>query len=157
MVRARMKYWLPVIAWMLLIFIASTDLMSAQHTSQIIGPFLLWLKPDISPEGIRAVQFAVRKAAHVTEYAILAALLVRAFHGGARTVRWTHVTGAVSIASTYAALDELHQSFVASRTGSPADVLIDAAGAALGACAFWWVITRRRTDVRDGSTARTLA
>jgi VanZ family protein len=140
---AKMKYWLPVVGWMLLIFIASTDLMSAQHTSRFIGPFLLWLDPSMSPDTIRAVQFAVRKAAHVTEYAILAALLVRAFYGGVRAVRPVHVLGAVLIASTYAALDEFHQSFVASRTGSPGDVLIDASGAVLGALLWWWQIARR--------------
>ena len=146
MVRATMKYWLPVIAWMLLIFAASTDLMSAQHTSRFIGPFLVWLKPDVSLDQIRAVQFVVRKAAHVTEYAILAALLMRAFYGGVRAVRWRHAIGALLIASTYAALDEFHQSFVASRTGSPRDVLIDASGAALGAVVSWWLIAHRRAD-----------
>jgi VanZ family protein len=153
MVRAGMKYWLPVIAWMLLIFLASTDLMSAQHTSRFIAPFLLWFKPDISPEQIRTVQFMVRKAAHVTEYAILAALIVRAFHGGIRAVRWAHVFGALLIASTYAALDEFHQSFVASRTGSPRDVLIDASGAVLGACVCWMLIARRHPHLRQRSTA----
>ena len=142
-----LRYWLPVLAWMLVIFVASTDLMSAQHTSRFIGPFLLWLNPEISPETIAAVQFSIRKAAHVTEYAILAALLLRALHGGIRGVRFSHVIVALGVASTYAALDEYHQSLIASRTGSPIDVVIDASGALLGVVICWWIIAggnRRR-------------
>ena len=139
-VRSFLRYWLPVLAWMLLIFVASTDLMSAQHTSRFIGPFLRWLIPDISPETIRSVQFAIRKAAHVTEYAILAALFLRAFTAAAGRLRRRDAFLAVVFASAYAALDEYHQSFVASRTGSPFDVLIDASGALLGVMICWWVI-----------------
>jgi VanZ family protein len=100
-----------------------------------------------SPETIAAVQFAIRKAAHVTEYAVLAALLLRALHGGIRAVTFIHAIVALGVASTYAALDEYHQSFIASRTGSPIDVVIDASGALLGVVICWWIITggnRRR-------------
>ena len=130
---------------MLLIFIASTDLMSAQHTSRFIGPFLLWLNPEISAETIRAVQFAIRKAAHVTEYAILAAWWLRALHGGIRMLTIRHALLALAMASVYAALDEYHQSFVASRTGSPIDVLIDASGALLGIVICWLIARRKPT------------
>lgn len=145
-----LKYWLPVVAWMLMIFIASTELMSAQHTSRFIAPLLRWLNPEISVEGIRAVQFAIRKMAHVTEYAILAALLLRAFYGGIRAIGWRHAGGALLIAGTYAAFDEYHQSFIPTRTGSPHDVLIDIAGAVIGVAICWWVISRR-VDVRAGN------
>ena len=145
---AGMKYWLPVIAWMLLIFIASTDLMSAQHTSRFIGPFLLWLHPGISPEALRAVQFAVRKAAHVMEYAILGVLLVRAWRGGVRAICWWHALAALLMAGTYAALDEFHQSFVASRTGSPLDVAIDTCGAALGVALYFAALQLRDRATR---------
>ena len=135
---------------MLLIFIASTDLMSAQHTSRFIGPFLRWLSPEISAETIRAVQFAVRKMAHVTEYAVLAALLFRALHSGVGDLRWRHAVSAFFIAGAAAVLDEYHQSFVASRTGSPHDVVIDAAGVAIG-IALWWAVTRWRRPALRGS------
>ena len=141
-----LKYWVPVIAWMLVVFVGSSDLMSAQHTSRFIAPFLRWFSPEISLEAIRAVQFAVRKAAHVGEYAVFSALLLRAFHSGVRPLRFAYACGAFLIASTYAALDEYHQSFVASRTGSPHDVLIDASGALLGLGICWWIIAKRRRD-----------
>ncbi len=138
-----LRYWLPAVVWAAVIFLASTDLMSAQRTSRFIGPFLQWLVPDIAPETIRSVQFAMRKAAHVTEYAILAALLLRAVRGARPEVRSRDAAVAVLIAAACAGLDEYHQSFVASRTGSPTDVLIDICGALLGAMVCWWFIARR--------------
>ena len=143
------SYWIPVIAWMGLIFVASTDLMSGEHTSRFIGPFLLWLNTQTSPEMIAKVQFLVRKAAHVTEYAILAMLLFRALVQRS-TARVWQAALVVLIAAGYATLDEFHQSFVASRTGSPGDVLIDTSGALLGA-AIYWSFRRRRTQAMIAS------
>ena len=76
------KYWVPVIAWMLSIFVASGDLMSAEHTSRFLVPFLLWWKPDLSPEALAQIHFLVRKLGHITEYAILAMLFWRAVRRG---------------------------------------------------------------------------
>ncbi len=69
----------------------------------------------------------LRKAAHMTEYAILAALLRRA----AASYGW-----AFALAVAYAASDEFHQTFVRGRHGSPVDVGIDAIGVALGLMAW---------------------
>ena len=76
--RSFLKNWLPVIVWVGVIFLGSTDLMSAEHTSRFIVPFLRWLKPDISAETLASIHFIVRKCTHVGEYAILALLLLRA-------------------------------------------------------------------------------
>jgi VanZ family protein len=131
LVRGFLKDWFPVVAWMIFIFIGSTDLLSAEHTSRFIGPFLRWFAPDISDATIASVQLVVRKIGHLTEYAILAVLLCRALrHGPLRADRIFVVS--FLIAAVYAALDEFHQSFVASRTGSPWDVAIDWVGAFAG-------------------------
>lgn len=128
LVRPFLKYWLPVLAWMIFIFVGSTNLLSAEHTSRFIGPFLRWFAPGISDAAIVSVQIVVRKIGHLTEYAILAALLYRAF----RLHRDRPLALSFVVAASYAALDEFHQSFVASRTGSPWDVAIDCLGAAIG-------------------------
>lgn len=132
--KAFLKYWLPVLVWLGLIFVGSTDLLSEQHTSRIIGPILRWLNPSISPEMIVHIQFFVRKAGHVTEYAILAALLWRALRGG--TV-WRMKMSMLFVlvwigCALFAVSDEFHQSFVPSRTASGNDVLIDICGAFIG-------------------------
>ncbi len=73
-----LKNWLPAVIWLGVIFLGSTDLMSAEHTSRFIVPFLRWLKPDISPETLASIHFIVRKCAHLGEYAVLALLLLHA-------------------------------------------------------------------------------
>jgi VanZ family protein len=143
--RSFVWHWMPVIAWMALIFVASTDLMSGEHTSRFMVPFLYWLKPDISAVQIATIQFAIRKAAHVTEYAILAVLLFRAFLSRGQA-QLRHMGGMLLIAGGYAALDEFHQSFVASRTGAPHDVLIDTCGALVGLAICWSFARRASTE-----------
>jgi VanZ family protein len=133
-IRSLAKYWVPVFAWMLVILVASGDLMSAEHTSRFLVPFLLWLKPDISVESLTLAHICVRKAAHLTEYAILALLLCRALFRGTN-LKWARATLFVSawiLCVLVAAGDEFRQSFVESRGASPWDVMLDSAGAIFG-------------------------
>jgi VanZ family protein len=129
-----LKYWLPLLIWLGVIFLGSTDLMSAENTSRFVVPFLLWLKPGMSPATIRSILFAIRKCAHLTEYAILALLLWRALRSGSTLrTKGAMLFGAVLLAcAVFAASDEFHQSFVKSRTPSGRDVMLDTAGAFLG-------------------------
>ncbi len=142
-----LKYWLPVLIWLGVIFIGSSDLMSAEHTSRIIVPFLRWLKPDIAPETIALIQFSVRKAAHLAEYAVLAMLLWRAVvHGANLKTKMSILYVFVWITCVVvAAADEFHQSFVESRTASPWDVMIDSAGAIFGLVICSGLAKRRKS------------
>ena len=70
-----LKYWLPVFIWLGVIFAGSTDIFSTEHTSHYLVPFLRWLHPQISISTIATIHFALRKLGHLTEYAVLAALL----------------------------------------------------------------------------------
>jgi VanZ family protein len=129
-----LKYWLPVLLWLGLIFIGSTDLMSAEHTSRIIGPILRWFNPDVSAETIARVQFFIRKTGHLSEYAVLAILIWRAFRRGSSWHLKMSILFGLALfgCAVFAATDEFHQSFVPSRTSSPADVMIDVLGALFG-------------------------
>jgi VanZ family protein len=134
--KAFLRYWLPLLVWMALIFIGSTDLMSAEHTSRIIGPVLRWLWPAISAQSIAQVQFFARKAAHVSEYTVLAALLYRAIVNTMLVGRvWVSAAIVFFLCALYAITDEFHQSFVPSRTASARDVAIDSAGVLFGVLA----------------------
>ena len=128
------KYWMPVLIWLALIYVGSTDLMSAEHTSRFLGPFLRWLKPDITADAIAKVQLFVRKVAHLTEYAILAALLWNAVYSGTNLkIKISTLFVTVWLVSTLIAVsDEFHQSLVTSRTASIGDVRIDMIGAIFG-------------------------
>jgi len=131
LIRSLAKSWIPVVVWMMLLFVASGDAMSPEHTSRFLVPFLRWIAPGLTPETVAAIQFLVRKTAHLMDYAILAALLWRAFRNDQRSF-WKTAALAFAVTGVYAALDEVHQSFVPSRTGSARDVLIDCVGALIG-------------------------
>jgi VanZ family protein len=129
-----LRYWLPVLIWLGVIFVGSSDLMSAEHTSRFLIPFLRWLKPSISFETLSMIQFAVRKCAHLSEYAILGFLFFRAIFRGTN-LKWSMSILCVNVwlvCVLVAATDEFHQSFVESRGASVWDVMIDAAGAIFG-------------------------
>jgi VanZ family protein len=137
-----LKYWLAVLLWMALVFTASTDLFSAEHTSRFLVPFLRWLKPDISWATIGQVHFLIRKGAHLIEYAILAVLLWRGFRMervGVRRGVWPQAWFALLVAIIFAATDEYHQGYVPSRSSSSADVMIDSCGALLGLALRWGI------------------
>ena len=102
--QAAVRRWGPVVAWAAVIFAFSSI-------------------PSLGT-GLDTWDFVLRKIAHATEFAILAALLVRAF----RNPGW-----AIAIGIAYAVSDEIHQSFVSGRQGSPRDVGIDAVGVVIGA------------------------
>ena len=136
--------WMPVIAWMLLMFAGSTDLLSAEHTSRFLVPFLHWLDPTISIHTIIAIHSALRKIGHFTEYAILAALLWRALCGTFTAIgKGTVAAGVFLIAAAFAASDEFHQSFVSTRTASAHDVMIDCTGA-FAAVLLCWMFAQAR-------------
>jgi VanZ family protein len=110
-VRRLLSLWLPVAAWAALIFGLSSV-------------------PDLGT-GLGGWDLLLRKLAHATEYAILAALLVRALGRPG----WAAVAGVA-----YAISDEIHQSFVEGREGSPLDVGVDAIGVLVGVLLArrWW-------------------
>ena len=128
------KYWMPTLVWMALIFIGSTDVLSAEHTSRFLVPFLRWFDPHISWATLNALQMAIRKLGHLTEYGILAALLWRGLRGGTQWPRkMSTLLGVVLIGcAIFAASDEFHQSFIASRSSSVHDVIVDICGAVTG-------------------------
>src|SRR3989440_980482 len=104
MARSRLlTVWLPVVAWAAVIFTLSSI-------------------PSLST-GLGTWDTILRKGAHLTEYAVLGALLYRALG---------REPFALAVGLAYAASDELHQHFVHGRHASPVDVGIDAVGVAAG-------------------------
>ncbi|MCI0746906.1 MAG: VanZ family protein [Verrucomicrobia subdivision 3 bacterium] len=149
---------------MALIFGASSDTKSSRHSSRIIEPIVRWLVPDISAQGVARIVFLVRKAAHVTEYAILAALVGQALvrpgfalsPNPAPPVIFGKLFAAWLIASLYSSTDELHQALVPNREGRWSDVGIDSMGAAFGVLLLYAVWRWRLMRIARRS-ARTIS
>ena len=102
-----LSIWLPVVAWAAVIFAFSSI-------------------PSLGT-GLGVWDTILRKGAHLTEYAILGGLLLRAL---GREVP------AFVVGVAYAATDEIHQHFVRGRHASPIDVAIDAVGLSIGILAL---------------------
>lgn len=140
--RTLLYYWLPVVIWTGVITLFSTDEFSAQHTGSIIQQIVvIVIGHPLPPEKFDALHFAIRKLGHLSEYAILGALAFRAVRGEGRGWSGRWALTAVLIATAIAIGDEIHQSFVPTRTASPLDVMIDVAGAAIAQMA--WLVRKR--------------
>ena len=102
--------WLPVFLWAVVIFALS----SIQQIT--VAEFFIW-------------DFAAKKVAHLTEYAVLYALFLRA----------TEKNWILSFVMTmiYAASDEIHQSYVPGRTAAVYDLAFDFSGASISAYIIW--------------------
>lgn len=138
-----MVYWLPPLAWMLLIFSASADTHSYQHSSTLFEPLLRWLFPSMTTEHVELIHHIFRKCGHLTEYAVLALLFWRAIRKPGANIsrpwRWDEAGLALSLVFLYAASDEFHQVFVPARTAMVSDIFIDSSGGA-GALLLLWMV-----------------
>jgi|SRR5215831_2636330 VanZ family protein len=146
---SRVSRYGPLVAWAVLIFIGSGNVLSAEHTS-IVLPILKWLFPSASRQSLATAHFLIRKAGHLTEYAILASLAARAFrHSWHQALRSHWFWLSLLFAIAYSLSDEFHQSFIPSRTASIYDCMIDTTGGLIGlAIVGWW--NRRRTEKKRG-------
>ncbi|MGD1044051.1 MAG: VanZ family protein [Bacteroidota bacterium] len=133
--RKKVQYWFPVFLWIGFIFWMSTGMFSAQNTYLFFEPILHFFVPSISPKEIAVLHMILRKLAHVTEYFISGILLFRAFKNGSNERQeWRWAFYSLIVVAIIAATDELHQSFVSTRTSSLVDVGIDTMGGFLAQC-----------------------
>ena len=146
------RFWryAPLVIWMAVIFAASTGALSGANTSRVLGPILRWMIPHISEAQIEIAHFILRKAAHFTEYAILALFAARAFVTSSHAaLRRLFFQVALTLVVVFSVTDELHQSLVATRTGSIYDSFIDIAGGLTALTVF--TLLRRRSQGRSAS------
>ena len=103
--------WLPVFLWSSVIFAFSS--LPQTHVSQ----FFL-------------TDFIIKKAAHISEYAILYALIFRATRG--------KLLFSFALTIIFAITDEIHQGFVPGRTPKVYDVVgFDLVGTSISAFIIW--------------------
>lgn len=93
---------------------------------------------DLSEAQIRTIaegiQFPVRKAAHMSEYALLALLVFNALRALGMAGGKKRYALSLLLVAAYAASDEIHQLFIPGRSGQLWDVLIDTAGGLIMLC-----------------------
>ena len=130
--------WTLVVLWMCVIFTFSAQ--EATASKKTSGKTLIKIASTISKEfkklppkkqmkKVEPFQTAIRKIAHLTEYAILGILSYIAFllHKKKKLV-----LSATTLCFLYAITDEIHQLFVKGRACRWYDVALDTAGAMVG-------------------------
>ncbi|MGN1444534.1 MAG: VanZ family protein [Acutalibacteraceae bacterium] len=109
-----------------------------QVLAEIFYPGFESLTAEKQQSVIQGLQFVVRKAAHMTEFASLGVLLCAfAFTFGEKfkCFLFSYLFGVF-----YAATDEIHQLFVEGRSCQFSDVLIDSCGVLIGMTVFYFVV-----------------
>jgi len=155
-----LKAWIAAVLWLILIAIESSALLSAHNTSRILYPLLHFLF-GMDWEHFEVWHFFIRKSGHVVGYAVLSALLFRAWRAtlpAMSDVKWTSRWATIAILGTalVASLDEWHQSFIPSRTGRWQDVVLDTC-AGLGAQLIILVWMRRKKSSLNGRALRSIS
>jgi VanZ family protein len=120
--RLFVHYWLPLLIWMQIIFLFSSQAHSGAITACYFGS---WNVP-------------VRKFGHLSEYFILAILGYRAFAYAGGVFSKKKWISAFMLCALYAFSDEWHQSFVPGRSAGLSDALLDIFGSSLALCFKFW-------------------
>ena len=139
-----LKAWIALILWLIVIAIESSNYLSSANTSRFLYPVLHFLF-GIDYASFEPYHVFIRKSGHVVGYGLLSILLFRAWREtlpsqGAR--RWTLHWAGIAVLGTalVASLDEWHQFYLPTRTGTLHDVLLDSgAGIAAQLALFLWL------------------
>lgn len=137
-----------VLVWLGVIRVESTDMASADNTTTVLYSLLSFVAPHIKPHFVEQLDEVLRKTSHFLGYGILSVLVFLALrHTNRDRLRpvlrrpwgiylrdfwrseWVYIGILVTIVT--AAYDEIHQTFIPSRTGRWQDVVLDTCGAAV--------------------------
>jgi VanZ family protein len=147
------RAWWPAFVWTGLISFESSDFFSSQNTGSMLYALLTRLFGDINFYYFLIFHHYLRKTGHVVGYGVLSLLLLR---GWRATLVQDHALVLRTVLLSWlgtvcvAAMDEWHQSYIPSRTGTVRDVTLDTvAGVAFLLVAYFWL---RRSDGAEKTT-----
>ena len=147
--RILLKTWIATILWLGLILAESTNYGSAENTGRLLYPVLHFLL-GVSPVQFPEWQHIIRKTGHFVGYFTLSWLLFRSWRATfpLPSVTWTIQWARISFFMTalVASLDEWHQSYLPSRTGTLYDVLLDSTAALVAQILLFAILRSRRRE-----------
>ena len=148
-----LRAWWPALVWIGLIVLESTDSFSSQNTGSVLYTILTHLFGAIDLRKFDIFHHYFRKTGHVVGYGVLGLLLLRGWWATLGRLQNLLVRAALLAwlgTTVVAAMDEWHQSFIPSRTGTIRDVGLDtAASVAFLVVAYLWL--RRSSQCAPGS------
>ncbi|MGA7648823.1 MAG: VanZ family protein, partial [Terriglobales bacterium] len=138
-----LRAWWPAAVWVCLIAFESTDFFSSEHTGSMLYTLLTHLFGPIDYYKFDVFHHYLRKTGHVVGYGMLSLLLLRGWRatfGRVPELLLRAVLLSWLGTAIVAALDEWHQSYIPSRTGTIWDVALDTvAGVAFLVVAYIWL------------------
>lgn len=141
-----LKTWIAAVLWLWVIVLESTNFASSDNTSRIFYPLLHFLF-GLGPVHFPTWHAVIRKTGHFVGYFTLSVLLFRAWRAtfAFPVLRWSIEWARISFFMTalVACLDEWHQTYLPSRTGSLHDVLLDSTAALIAQVVIFLVLRRR--------------
>lgn len=118
-----------VVFWLIVIFLFSSQV--ATESSELSGRIVNSIAP-VAPEIIKSsLTFLVRKSAHIFLYFVLGILTANLLVSYKLKAKLVNIYSLVFVFA-YAITDEIHQLFVAGRSGEVRDVLLDTIAGAVG-------------------------
>jgi VanZ family protein len=138
------RAWWPAVVWIGLIAFESTDFFSSQNTGSMLYRLLTHVFGEINFYKFLVFHHYLRKTGHVVGYGMLSLLLLRGWRATLGRVHSSFLLRAALLSwlgtASVAALDEWHQSYIPSRTGTIWDVALDSvAGVAFLVGAYFWL------------------
>ena len=123
-----MRAWWPAVVWIAIIAVESTDLFSSEHTGGMLYRLLTHLFRHVNFYKFLVFHHYLRKTGHVVGYGMLSLLLLRGWRATlgrvpALLLRATLLSWLGTL--FVSAMDEWHQSYIPSRTGTVWDVALD--------------------------------
>jgi VanZ family protein len=145
--RSLVRNWWLVVVWLGVIRMESTDTASAANTTVVLYKVIAVVVPHVEPSFVQQLDEVLRKSGHFLGYGILSVLVFLALRNTNRDrlrpllsrswgiylsdlwrAEWVLIGMLATVVT--ASFDEIHQTFIPSRTGRWQDVLLDTVGAA---------------------------
>ena len=150
-----LKEWIAALLWLGLIVVESTNALSAGNTSRILYPIFHFFT-GVDPVRFLVWDYYIRKIGHVVGYFGLSVLLFRAWRATlpfANPSGWSMQWARISFFMTalVASLDEWHQTYLTSRTGSLHDVLLDSSAALIAQIILFLILNPKRAAVKQSA------
>ena len=129
-----------IVMWMITIFVFSGQQgtesggTSRKFTVAIIQ-IITGKRLELNHPFVEGVQFAIRKLAHFTIYAIGGFLIMNYTYMTEKTMK-QKILYSIAVGGSYAITDEIHQFFVPGRSAQIFDVCIDTLGVITGSFAY---------------------
>jgi VanZ family protein len=143
--------WLPSAIWLAIIVAESTNVGSSEHTTRILYPIFHYLF-GMSPQRFAVLHVILRKTGHFVGYATLSFLLFRSWRGTfpRLSTRWCMQWSTLAFVCTalVSFLDEFHQTFLPSRTGTFRDVVLDSCAALVTQILIFIILRGRDTELK---------